>query len=195
MSITRNPALASSATSLLIVGTKKRFDAVKRLVVGGLCTAVLGGAASVYATESLRPDPGIQSTEKKQIMPKNNKVVPTAEYNAVIAVAQKYVDGLRSGSVEGVAEAFHKDAVMYGFTNGKLLGGSIRNLFDFVKQNGKAPDITTRLDVLAITPTTAVVRVDMEKDAIGADYNDYLTLIKIDGNWKVIAKVYHQFEG
>lgn len=42
MSITRNPALASSATSLLIVGTKKRFDAVKRLVVGGLCTAVLG---------------------------------------------------------------------------------------------------------------------------------------------------------
>ncbi|CAJ0692673.1 nuclear transport factor 2 family protein [Ralstonia wenshanensis] len=195
MSITRNPALASSATSLLIVGTKKRFDAVKRLVVGGLCTAVLGGAASVYATESLRPDPGIQSTEKKQIMPKNNKMVPTAEYNAVIAVAQKYVDGLRSGSVEGVAEAFHKDAVMYGFTNGKLLGGSIRNLFDFVKQNGKAPDITTRLDVLAITPTTAVVRVDMEKDAIGADYNDYLTLIKIDGNWKVIAKVYHQFEG
>ncbi|MCF5393095.1 hypothetical protein GIV99_28895, partial [Pseudomonas syringae] len=48
---------------------------------------------------------------------------------------------------------------------------------------------------LAITPTTAVVRVDMEKDAIGADYNDYLTLIKIDDSWKVIAKVYHQFEG
>lgn len=84
---------------------------------------------------------------------------------------------------------------MYGFTNGKLLGGSITNLFDFVRSNGKAPDITTRLDVLAITPTTAVVRVDMENDAIGADYNDYLTLIKIDGSWKVIAKVYHQFEG
>ena len=84
---------------------------------------------------------------------------------------------------------------MYGFTNGELLGGPIKNLFDFVQKNGKAPEITTRLDVLAITPTTAVVRVDMEKDAIGADYNDYLTLIKIDGTWKVIAKVYHQFEG
>ncbi|SOD41808.1 nuclear transport factor 2 family protein [Nitrosovibrio sp. Nv4] len=128
-------------------------------------------------------------------MSKNIKAVPTADYNAVIAVAQKYVDGLRIGSVEGVAEAFHKDAVMYGFTNGELLGGPIANLFDFVKKNGKAPEITTRLDVLAITPTTAVVRVDMEKDAIGADYNDYLTLIRIDGEWKVIAKVYHQFEG
>lgn len=128
-------------------------------------------------------------------MSKNIKAVPTHEYNAVIAVAQQYADSLQIGSPEGLAEAFHKDAVMYGFTNGELLGGSITNLFDFVRSNGKAPDITTRLDVLAITPTTAVVRVDMENDAIGADYNDYLTLIKINGSWKVIAKVYHQFEG
>ena len=128
-------------------------------------------------------------------MSKNIKAVPTSEYNAVIATANQYVEGLRVGSAEGVAQAFHKDAVMYGFTNGELLGGPIKNLFDFVQKNGDAPEITTRLDVLAITPTTAVVRVDMEKDAIGADYNDYLTLIKIDGTWKVIAKVYHQFEG
>jgi hypothetical protein len=113
----------------------------------------------------------------------------------VIATANHYVEGLRIGSAQGVAQAFHKEAVMYGFTNGELLGGPIKNLFDFVEKNGAAPEISTRLDVLAITPTTAVVRVDMETDAIGADYNDYLTLIKIDGAWKVIAKVYHQFEG
>lgn len=126
-------------------------------------------------------------------MSKNIKTVPTTEYDAVIAVAQKYVNGLRNGSSDEVAQAFHKDAVMYGFTNGELLGGPIANLFDFINKNGKAPEITTRLDVLAITPTTAVVRVDMENDAIGADYNDYLTLIRVDGAWKVIAKVYHQF--
>ncbi|WP_455806836.1 nuclear transport factor 2 family protein [Pseudomonas fluorescens] len=127
-------------------------------------------------------------------MSKNIKAVPTAEYNAVIATANQYVEGLRIGSAQGVAQAFHKEAVMYGFTNGELLGGPIKNLFDFVEKNGAAPEISTRLDVLAVTPTTAVVRVDMETDAIGADYNDYLTLIKIDGVWKVIAKVYHQFE-
>jgi hypothetical protein len=127
-------------------------------------------------------------------MSKNIKAVPTAEYNAVIATANQYVEGLRIGSAQGVAQAFHKEAVMYGFTNGELLGGPIKNLFDFVEKNGAAPEISTRLDVLAITPTTAVVRVDMETDAIGADYNDYLTLIKIDGAWKFIAKVYHQFE-
>ena len=35
----------------------------------------------------------------------------------------------------------------------------------------------------------------MEKDAIGADYTDFLTLIKLDGGWKIIAKVYHMYEG
>lgn len=127
-------------------------------------------------------------------MTKNIKTVSTRDHEAVIAVAQKYVDGLRIGSADGVAEAFHEEAVMYGFTNGELMGGPISNLFDFVKKNGKAPEITTRLDVLAITPTTAVVRVDMEKDAIGADYNDYLTLLNGKDGWKVIAKVFHQFD-
>lgn len=128
-------------------------------------------------------------------MSKSIKAVSTKEYHEVVATATKYVEGLRVGDPKGVAEAFHKDAVMYGFTNGELLGGPIKNLFDFVEQHGKAPAIETRIDVLAITPTTAVVRIDMENDAIGADYNDYLTLIKMGGTWKVIAKVYHQFEG
>jgi hypothetical protein len=59
---------------------------------------------------------------------------------------------------------------MYGFTNGQLLGGPIKNLYDFVEKNGTAPDIKTRVDVLAITPTTGVVRVGMERDEIGADF-------------------------
>jgi hypothetical protein len=56
-------------------------------------------------------------------------------------------------------------------------------------------NIKTRLDVLAITPTTAVVRVDMENDAIGADYTDFHTLIKLNGTWHIIVKVYHKYEG
>ncbi len=128
-------------------------------------------------------------------MTKNIKTVPTQDYADAVATVTKYVEGLRVGNVAGLAEAFHKDAVMYGFTNGELLGGPIKNLYDFVQTNGTAPDIKTRIDVLAITPTTAVVRVDMEKDAIGADYTDFHTLIKLDGAWRIIAKTYHMYEG
>jgi len=126
---------------------------------------------------------------------KNIKTVSTKDFEDVVATVAKYVEGLHVGSISGLAQAFHKDAVMYGFTNGELLGGPIKNLYDFVEKNGTAPYIKTRLDVLAITPTTAIVRVDMEKDAIGADYTDFHTLIKHDGTWHIIAKVYHMYEG
>lgn len=128
-------------------------------------------------------------------MSNNIKAVPTHDYHAVAASAGNYVEGLRTGSANTLAEAFHPDAVMYGYLNGELLGGPIENLYTFVETNGDAPDSVARVDILAITPTTAVVRVDMEKDAIGCDYNDYLLMIKIEREWKVIAKVFHQFSG
>jgi Putative lumazine-binding len=128
-------------------------------------------------------------------MSKNIKTVPTKDFEEVVATVAKYVEGLRVGSVAGLAQAFHKDAVMYGFTNDQLVGGPIKNLYDFVEKNGTAPDIKTRVDVLAITPTTAVVRVDMERDAIGANYTDFHTLIKHNDSWHIIAKVYHMYDG
>ena len=128
-------------------------------------------------------------------MSTNIKIISTKDYEDVVETVKKYVEGLRIGSVATISNAFHNDAVMYGYTNGRLLGGPIDNLYDFIEKNGTAPDIKTHLDVLAITPTTAVVRVDMEKDAIGANYTDFHTLIKINGNWQIIAKVYHMYEG
>ncbi|KAK2468899.1 hypothetical protein H9L39_19491 [Fusarium oxysporum f. sp. albedinis] len=115
-------------------------------------------------------------------MTANIKTVPTADYDAVIAAADKYVEGLRIGSSDKAAEAFHRDAIMYGFISPpkpEMLAGPIGNLWTFIKKEGSAPNIKTRNDVLAITQTTAVVRIDMEGDASGADYTDFLTLIKI----------------
>ncbi|KAB8075268.1 hypothetical protein BDV29DRAFT_172353 [Aspergillus leporis] len=83
---------------------------------------------------------------------------------------------------------------MYGLHGSNLLGGHIKNLYDFVDQHGTAPEIKVRTDVLAITPTTAVVRVDMEKDAMGADYTDFHTLIKLDSKWQIVGKVFHLYE-
>jgi Putative lumazine-binding len=127
-------------------------------------------------------------------MTQNIKPVRTQDYTDIITTVQRYVDGLRVGSPESVGEAFHDDAVMYGFTNGELLGGPIGNLYDFVATNGDAPEIETHVDIIGITPTTAVVKVDMERDAIDADYTDFHTLLKQDGVWKIIAKVYHQYD-
>lgn len=118
--------------------------------------------------------------------------IPTSEYDAVVKTVQTYVDGLAAGANDILRKAFHKDATMYGFTADKtLLGGPIENLYGYVDTVGKASEVKTRLDVLGITPTTAVVRVEMEKDASGSNYTDFHTLIKLDNKWTIINKIFH----
>lgn len=131
---------------------------------------------------------------------RNEKIVSVDECAAVAEAAKRYAEGLRIGSVEEIRRAFHPDALMYGFSAGKslgvgheLLGGSVENLYDLVDEYGASPEIRTRIDVLAMTPTTAVVRIDMENDTFGILYNDFLNFIKLDGRWQAVAKVFHQF--
>lgn len=125
----------------------------------------------------------------------NQKTVSANDCNEVASVAGKYVEALRTGSVEKLADIFHKNAVTYGTVNGELVGGGAGNpAADFIKVNGKSPEIESHIDVLDITPTTAVVRIVMEKDAVGSDCNENLMLIKLDDDWKVVAKVFHQFD-
>ena len=84
---------------------------------------------------------------------------------------------------------------MYGYSaDGKLLGGPISNLWTFKETYGPAPKVVARKDVISINPTTALVKVDMEGDAAGNDYTDNHTLLKQDGKWSIIAKVFHTHE-
>lgn len=124
----------------------------------------------------------------------NQRMVSTNEYKEVISVATKYVEALRVGSVDMLTNIFHKDCVTYGTVNGVVMGGISNPTIDFIKNYGKSPEIISHIDVLDITPTTAVVRVVMEKDAVGSDCNDYLTFIKLDHGWTIVAKVFHQFD-
>ena len=109
-------------------------------------------------------------------------------------MAAQYVEALRSGSIDALADIFHKDAVTYGTVDAKLVGGAGNPTVEFIRQNGKSPEIDSHIDVIDITPTTAVVRIVMEKDAIGSDCNENLVFIKLDEGWTVIAKVFHQFD-
>lgn len=115
------------------------------------------------------------------------------DYEDVAKVAASYVEALRIGSIAMLAEIFHKDAVTYGTVNGDLVGGTGNPTIDFIKTKGKSPEIVSHIDVVDITPTTAVVRLVLEKDAIGSDCNENLMLIKLSDGWTVIAKVFHQF--
>lgn len=122
------------------------------------------------------------------------KPVATSDYIAVIAAAQAYIDGYRTGDISGIEKAFHKDSIMWGYSGNDLLQGPATPVFaSFFESVGASPNVRSHLDILAIAPTAAVVRVDMENDAMGASFHDYLSLLKIDGEWKIICKIFQRY--
>ncbi|MFM0047124.1 nuclear transport factor 2 family protein [Paraburkholderia sediminicola] len=124
----------------------------------------------------------------------NKNVNAVQDYEDILEVVGEYVKGLKVGNVDGLKRAFHENAVMYGFTDQGLLEGTIQNLYDYVKNYGDAPKIKTRFDVLHKTPTTAVVRVELENDAADGNFTDYHSLIKVGNEWKIVAKLFHLYE-
>ncbi|MBY8914514.1 nuclear transport factor 2 family protein [Bacillus sp. YC2] len=116
---------------------------------------------------------------------------PINDYDQIVKVIGKYVEGLVTGKKEIMQPAFHKDATMYGYNSNGFLGGHIQNLWDFVDEAGAAPDLKSRIDVLDAEGTIAAARISLENDAYGESYTDYHQLLKADGEWKVIGKLFH----
>jgi hypothetical protein len=134
------------------------------------------------------------SSFRESTMTSHIKPVATTEYDAVVQAAQAYIDGYRAGDILGIERAFHQEAVMWGYSGDELLQGPAVPAFaSFFKALGASPNTRSRLDILAIAPTAAVVRVDMEDDVVGASFNDYLSLLKIGGQWKIISKVFQRY--
>lgn len=115
-----------------------------------------------------------------------------AEYKAVETAAMKFVKSVAEGDSRYAKELFVDEAVLFGFLNGKLEHGSIEQFYHNVDTVGAGENFDARIDIVALEETVAVVRVLEEKWGGRIDFTDYLLLLKIDGEWKCVAKAYNQ---
>lgn len=115
-----------------------------------------------------------------------------AEYKAVEAAAMKFVKSVAEGNSRYAKELFIDEAVLFGFLDGKLEHGSIEQFYHNVDTVGAGENFDARIDIAALEETVAVVRVLEEKWGGRIDFTDYLLLLKIDGEWKCVAKAYNQ---
>jgi hypothetical protein len=112
------------------------------------------------------------------------------EHDAIAKTLQHYIDGTRSGNGDDMKPAFHKDATIFGYAGADLFGGPIRQLFDWIDQNGPAAELQTRVASIDLAGTAAIVRLELT-NLNGARYTDMFTLLKVDGEWKIMSKVFH----
>lgn len=114
------------------------------------------------------------------------------EYKAVEEAAMKFVKSVAEGNSKYARELFIDEAVLFGYLDGKLEHGSIEQFYHNVDTVGAGDDFKARIDVVDVEETLAVVRVLEEKWGGRIDFTDYLLLMKMDGEWRCVAKAYNQ---
>ncbi|MCH8142435.1 MAG: nuclear transport factor 2 family protein, partial [Proteobacteria bacterium] len=85
---------------------------------------------------------------------------------------------------------FHPQATIFGYVGDDLLTGPIQQLYDWNDTNGPATELQARIAGIDITGTVATVRLELE-NWTGSRFTDLFTLLKVDGAWKIMNKVFH----
>ncbi|MCZ6699448.1 MAG: nuclear transport factor 2 family protein [Planctomycetota bacterium] len=113
-----------------------------------------------------------------------------SEHDAITKAVQHYIDGAKSGRGDDMKPAFHKDATVFGYAGADLFGGPIQQLFAWSDENGPATELEARIANIDVIGTVATVRLELE-NLSGNRYTDLFTLLKVDGEWKIMNKVFH----
>lgn len=127
-----------------------------------------------------------------------NAVIPAADHAAafteVSAVLAEYFDGLHHSDTARLKRVFHPQAHYFCATDGTLLHLDMERYFPVVDARpSPASQGHARTDrILSIEfagPVTAFAR--LECSIPPRHFIDLLTLVRLDGRWWIVAKVFH----
>ena len=114
------------------------------------------------------------------------------EYQAVEEAAMKFVKSVAEGNSKYARELFTDEAVLFGYLDGKLEHGSFEQLYHNVDTVAGGENFKAHVDVLFVEESLAAVRVLEEGWGGRIDFTDVLLLLKMNGEWKCVAKAYNQ---
>jgi hypothetical protein len=123
--------------------------------------------------------------------PQGKHALPFVEVSALL---QKYFDGLYDGDTDKLGRVFHPQAHYYTASEGPLLHLDMAQYLPIVKTrpspaSTRQPRTDRILSIDFAGPSTALAKVQC---AIGSKhFVDLLSMLRIDGEWKIVAKVFH----
>ena len=120
----------------------------------------------------------------------SNTPTNVSEYDLIAKTVQHYIDGAKSGRGDDMKPAFHEDATIFGYVGPDLFAGPIQQLFAWNDGNGPATGLQARIASIDLVDTVATVRLELD-NWTGSRFTDMFTLLKVDGEWKIMNKVFH----
>ncbi|MBX2863253.1 MAG: nuclear transport factor 2 family protein [Leptolyngbyaceae cyanobacterium MAG.088] len=127
-------------------------------------------------------------------VPVANQPATGFEYLAIVEVLKAYYNGLYRCDTALLAQVFHASAQYFTASSGELLHLDMNTYFPIVEKrispesSGEAYGFSID-SIEFVGDVTAIVR--MRSSLFSKNYIDLLALIKIDGKWQIISKVFH----
>jgi len=113
-----------------------------------------------------------------------------SDYAAVEQAVQYYFDGLDTNDPALLKKAFYSEAQLMAIRNGSYSETPFENwIKNFGPKKPSGGDKLYEIMHLDVAGTAALVKTHLEYPNV--TYYDYLALLKIDGNWKIVNKSYH----
>ena len=112
---------------------------------------------------------------------------------AIAQTIQTYFDGLYEGDADKLASVFHESSALTWEQDGRISVLPRDGWLKAVRErpsakSGNLPRDDAILQIVQAGPTTAFVKVRCQIPP--RYFHDYLNLLKVDGRWLVVQKVY-----
>ena len=120
--------------------------------------------------------------------------VPDTAEPAIRALLQDYFDGLHFSDAERLGRVFHASAMYACATSGTLQVLDMATYLPMVAQRPSPaslgqPREDEIVSIETAGPVTALARVHCT--IAPKRFTDLLTLVRVDGQWRILAKVFH----
>jgi hypothetical protein len=114
------------------------------------------------------------------------------ERDAIVAVVDRYIEGVSKGHATALEQAFDERAWMFGTAGGQRFDMPIAQLIELATQMPLDSDGGYRAEVLAVEQVGDAAQVRLAEDGCwgGVSFVDLFTLAKIDGEWKIVNKTF-----
>jgi hypothetical protein len=107
-------------------------------------------------------------------------------------IERYYFEGVRNSDTAAAHKAFHQVAVMYSVRDGALAQRTIPDWLGAIAErapNPPKPDaVKRRVAMVDVSGNAAVAKLELESPE--ATITDYMSLLKVDGRWTVVGKIF-----
>lgn len=116
-----------------------------------------------------------------------------SELTAIEAVIHAYFQGLHQGNPDLVQRAFLPEAGIFGYYEGELVKITLHEYLNILKRQSPPVLLGEEFDmqISGIDQIGRIASVRTRYLFQALRYTEYLALLNIDGDWKIVNKTFH----